>query len=103
MPFSFEDYFAEPNEVTFAEGRLTTRTYASKSFTWKFGRDVGKPGRYIYRVFDEVVTNDEDDWDWTEDVVMTTPGGRKQLQLQVARQAGTIRKIDSRRFPRAGT
>lgn len=23
----------EPNEVTFAEGRLTTRTYATRSFT----------------------------------------------------------------------
>ena len=29
----------EPNEVTYAEGRLTTRTYANKSFTAAFGQD----------------------------------------------------------------
>lgn len=40
----------EPNEVTYAEGRLTTRTYASKSFTAAFGQDQGHPSRYIYRV-----------------------------------------------------
>jgi hypothetical protein len=75
----------EPNDVTYAEGRLTTRTYASKSFTAAFGQDQGHPSRYIYRVFDEVVTDDDDGWEWTNDVVFTTPGGRKQLQLQVAR------------------
>ena len=71
----------EPNEVTYAEGRLTTRTYASRSFTAAFGQDQGHPSRYIYRVFDEVVTGDDDDWDWTNEVVFTTPGGRKQIQL----------------------
>jgi hypothetical protein len=92
----------EPNEVTYAEGRLTTRTYASKSFTAAFGQDQGHPSRYIYRVFDEVVTDDDDGWEWTNDVVFTTPGGRKQLQLQVAREAGTVRKLRIQKVPTSG-
>lgn len=92
----------EPNEVTYAEGRLTTRTYASKSFTAAFGQDQGHPTRYIYRVFDEVVTPDDDDWEWTNEVVLTTPGGRKQLQLQVARTAGAVRKLRIQKVPTSG-
>lgn len=92
----------EPNEVTFAQRRLTTRTYASKTFTAAFGQDQGHPSRYIYRVFDEVVTEDDDDWDWTNEVVFTTPGGRKQLQLQVARSAGAVRKLRVQKVPTSG-
>lgn len=72
----------EPNEVTYAEGRLTTRTYASKSFTAAFGQDQGHPSRYIYRVFDEVVTDADDEWDWTNEVVFTTPGGRNSFSCK---------------------
>ena len=92
----------EPNEVTYAEGRLTTRTYASRSFAMQFGRDQGHPARYVYRVFDEVVTEDDDEWEWTNDVVYTTPGGRKQLQLQVAREAGAVRKLRIQKVPTSG-
>lgn len=92
----------EPNEVTYAEGRLTTRTYASKSFTAAFGQDQGHLSRYIYRVFDEVVTDDDDGWEWTSEVVFTTPGGRKQLQLQVAREAGAVRKLRIQKVPTSG-
>lgn len=92
----------EPNEVTFAEGRLTTRTYVSKSFTAAFGQDQGHPSRYVYRVFDEVVSDDDDDWDWTNEVVFTTPGGRKQIQLQVARSAGAVRKLRIQKVPTSG-
>ena len=91
----------EPTEVTYAEGRYTTRTYASRSFTMQFGRDQGKPARYVHRVFDEVVTED-DEWEWTNDVVFTTPGGRKQLELQVAREAGTVRKLRIQKVPTSG-
>lgn len=102
MPIAFEDFFAEPNEVEYAERRLTTRTYASRSFTWQFGRDSGHPGRYVYRVFDEVESEDDPEWEWSSDVVMTTPGGRKQLQLQVAREAGVVRKIRLQKVPTSG-
>lgn len=92
----------EPNEVTFAEGRLTTRTYASRSFTAAFGQDQGHPSRYIYRVVDEVVTEGDDEWDWTSEVVFTTPGGRKQIQFQVAREAGAVRKVRIQKVPTTG-
>nr|WP_179535249.1 Shedu immune nuclease family protein [Actinopolyspora biskrensis] len=92
----------EANEVTFAEGRLTTRTYVSSSFMTRFSQDEGYPSRYIYRVFDEIPTDDEDDWDWTSEVVYTTPGGRKQLQLQVARTEGAVRKLKIQKVPTNG-
>jgi hypothetical protein len=94
---------AEPNEVTYAEGRLTTRTYASRSFIAAFGRDVGYPTRYVYRVFDELVSEGNDDeLEWLNEVVYTTPGGRKQLQLQVAREAGAVRKLRIQKVPLTG-
>lgn len=102
MPILTIGELPEPNEVTFAEGRLTTRSYANKSFTAAFGQDQGYSSRYIYRVFDEVVTPDNDEWDWTSAVVFTTPGGRKQLQLQVARSAGAVRKLRIQKVPTAG-
>lgn len=93
---------SEPNEVTFAKGRRPTRTYVTKSFNAEFGRDKGHPTRYVYRVFDEAITDNDDDWEWTNDVVYTTPGGRKQLQLQVARSAGAVRKIRIQKVPTSG-
>lgn len=102
MPILTLGDLPEPNEVTFAEGRLTTRTYASKSFIAAFGQDRGHPSRYIYRVLDEVVTEDDDDWEWTNEVVFTTPGGRKQVQLQVARSAGAVRKVRIQKVPTSG-
>ncbi len=102
-PFSFLGDVAEPNDVTYAEGRLTTRTYASRSFIAAFGRDVGHPTRYLYRVFDEHVSEGNDDeLEWLNDVVYTTPGRRKQLQLQVAREAGAVRKLRIQKVPLTG-
>jgi hypothetical protein len=65
MPILRLSDLPEPNEVTYAEGRPTTRTYASRSFGMGFGRDRGQPARYIRRVFDEVVAEDDDEWEWT--------------------------------------
>lgn len=103
MPIvSLSDFFEPPNEVTYAEGRFTTRTYVTKSFSMQYGRDQGQPARYVHRVFDEVVTEDDDEWEWTNDVVFTTPGGRKQLELQVAREAGAVRKLRIQKVPTSG-
>lgn len=95
-------FIGEANEVTYAQGRLPTRTYASRSFTLQFGRDQGHPARYVHRVFDEVPTEDDDEWEWTREVVATTPGGRKQLELQVARSAGVVRKLRIQKVPTTG-
>lgn len=101
MLITFEE-LPEPNEVTWANGRLTTRTYASKSFDLAFGQDAGEKARYVHKVFDEAPTGDDDDWEWTKHVVYTTPGGRKQLELNVARSAGKVRKIRIQKVPTSG-
>lgn len=88
------------NEVIWARGRLPNRIYAYRSFIAKFAADAGHPSRYIYKVFDEQADEVTDtEWEWTEHVIDTTHGGRKQLQLQVARYAGAIRQIRIQRVP----
>jgi hypothetical protein len=95
-----------PNEVDYARGRLREYIYVSKTFTLTFpvqSPDYGQPARYICKVFDEP---DEDenldhlpDIQRTEHVVDETPGGRKQVKIQVTRQAGNIRQIEIQRVP----
>ena len=92
----------EPNEVDFAAGRVPTRLYASRSFTMSFGQDQGHPARYVHRVFDEAPTDDDEEWEWVNHIVFTTPGGRKQLEVQVARSAGAVRKIRIQKVPTSG-
>lgn len=99
MPIVFEE-LNPGNEVVWANGRLTDRVYAYRSFSAKWGRDAGHPARYVYKVFDERDDLDaDDDWEWTGYVVSTTPGGRKQLRLEVARHAGAVRQILLQRVP----
>ncbi|AHC24708.1 hypothetical protein TS71_17355 [Mycolicibacterium neoaurum] len=94
-----------PNEVTWAEGRLPHRTYISRSFTLNLpaSRDHGEPARYVTKVFDEPTFDDasttELDNDIEEYIVATTPRGRKQIQLQVAREAGNVRRLVIQRVP----
>ena len=102
MPITFAEP-TEPNEVTWAAGRLPTRTYASRSFVMAFGQDAGHQARYVHKVFDEITSqDDDDDWEWEKHVVSTTPGGRKQLEFNVARSAGAVRKIRIQKVPSSG-
>lgn len=98
MRIAFED-LSDQTEVTYARGRMPDRIYASKSFLAQWGADAGKPSRYVYKVFDEEDTADDEDWVWEAYVVDTTPGGRKQLQMHVAREAGAVRKIRIQKVP----
>jgi hypothetical protein len=88
------------NEVTWAQGRLPHRTYISRSFILNLpaSQDNGQPARYITKVFDDppatgLATITE------EYIVTTTPGGRKQIKLQVAREAGNIRQLLLQKVP----
>jgi hypothetical protein len=52
----------------------------------------------VVKVFDEPSDvhgsgSTSTDLDWEEAVIQTTPGGRKQIKLQIARQAGNVREI----------
>jgi hypothetical protein len=98
------------NEVTWARGRRADRTYVSKTFTldWRSSRDYGQRSRFVVKVFDEPTEqlDEQDDHasdvDWTEEVVHTTPGGRKQITVQIARHAGRVREIRIQRVPTSG-
>lgn len=101
MPISFEK-LVEPNEVAYAQGRRTDRVYVNRSFIARFAADEGHPSRYIYKVFDEAEEEDvRNNPEWTNYVVDTTHGGRKQIRLQVAREAGAVRQIKIQRVPTA--
>lgn len=97
---SFGDPF-EANEVSWARGRLTNRIYVSKSFAldMRNSQDHGEIARYVTKVFDEVPSNPTAAEEREEWVVMTTPGGRKQLKLQVARESGRVREIVLQKVP----
>jgi hypothetical protein len=90
----------QPNYAEYALGRRVDRTYLSASFRLRLptSRDFGAWARYITKVFDEpsnvVERASASDLDWTEQVVYETPGRRRQVKLQVAREAGRIRQIE---------
>jgi hypothetical protein len=94
-----------PNDVTWALGRQPDRTYASRTFPFPLWRsqDYRQPARYIWKVFDEAAAPEDLDSlpgiERTEYVVDTTPGGRKQIKVQVTRQAGNIRQIEIQKVP----
>lgn len=107
------DPFADPtepaNEVTWARCRLTDRTYLHATFLLdiRASQDYGQPARYVVKVFDEldehIVPGDTSTGlEWTEGTVHTTPGGRKQVKLQVARKAGEVRELLIQRVPTSG-
>lgn len=96
----FGDLPQEDNEVTYARKRLPNRIYASKSFIAPFGTDKGFPTRYIHKVFDECDEPESNsEWEWETYVVEGTETKRKQLQLQVAKNAGVVRQIRLQQVP----
>jgi Domain of unknown function (DUF4263) len=97
-----------PNEVTWAEGRLPHRTYISRSFILNLpvSQDHGQPARYITKVFDEPMTGataaQQSTTTIEEHIVATTPGGRKQIKLQVVRESGEVRQLLLQKVPTDG-
>jgi hypothetical protein len=101
-----DDPFESPNEVTWARGRLPDRTYVHKTFRLDIrnSQDFGQPARFVVKVFDESPAageppTDAAKLDRTEYLVHTTPGGRKQIKIQVAREAGLVRELQIQRVP----
>lgn len=96
-------------EVTWLLGRLTDRTYIHRTFPLpvRSSRDYGQPARFVVKVFDEpgehVMPGDASGGlEWTEEVVDTTPGGRRQIKLQIARNAGRVRQLVIERVATSG-
>jgi Domain of unknown function (DUF4263) len=97
--------FGPDNDVEYARLRRPERIYASKSFPMGLpqSRDYGQPTRCLRKVFDEPaefeVFSHLPDIEQTRFIVDTTPGGRKQIQIEVTRQAGNIRCIEIQKVP----
>ena len=93
-----------PDDTTYAQGRLTERTYASKSFVIdrETSRDFGQPARFIHKVFDtdaeSVATFEGSEW-----LISQTPKGRYQFKLLVAREAGKVKELWIQRVPPPGS
>ncbi|MGQ7297018.1 Shedu immune nuclease family protein [Quadrisphaera sp. KR29] len=87
---------SEPaTEVDYALGRRTDRFYINRSFVLRQpgSQDDGEAARYIYKVFDETVDAADETENWDNEVFYVSPKGRTQLQLQVARTPGGVRKL----------
>jgi hypothetical protein len=93
-------------EASWALGRHPDRTYLHATFRLQIrgSRDYGQPARWVVKVFDETAEgrSTSPDLEWEEAVVDSTPGGRKQIKLQVARQAGSVREIQLERVVTTG-
>jgi hypothetical protein len=101
----WDDFEEDTDETTYAQGRLARRTYASRSFELQRtnSADDGRPARFICKVFDpasesEVVQSD----DGSEWIVRTTPAGRYQIKLLVAREPGNVKELWIQRVPAPG-
>jgi hypothetical protein len=91
-------------EVTYARGRLPSRTYLSRTFPLRFktSRDFGQMARYATQVFD-LYDDDELDgtWEWVETEVYRSPKGRVQIKAMIAREAGMVRLVQFEKVPQS--
>ncbi len=89
--------------TTYAQMRRTDRTYASKSFRLgaRHGEDFGQPARFVSKVFDPEQESIAE-YDGSEWVLRTSPKGRYQVRLLVAREAGSVRELWIERVPAPG-
>jgi hypothetical protein len=92
-------------EADFARLRRPGVTYISKGFVLKLraSRDFGQPARNVRKVFDESVQGSRSpDLEINEEVIMRSPGGRKQVHLQICRESGNVRELAIQKVPAPG-
>lgn len=103
MSDSWEEFEEDVDETTYAQGRLASRTYVSKSFPLKRTNslDDGTPARFVCKVFDPesetTIVREFGEW-----VIRETPAGRYQFKLLVARQPGNVKELRIERVPSTG-
>ena len=90
----------DADETIYAQRRLADRTYVSRPFSLKrtMSVDDGTPARFVYKVFDpeteSTVEIEGEEW-----LISSTPAGRYQFKLLVARDAGNVKEIWIQRVP----
>lgn len=100
MAIAVWDKGEAPNDVTYARGRFVDRTYLTKPFVLQFSADAGQPARYAIKVFDLFEPEEPgEEWEWVDDVIYESPGGRVQIKAMVAREKGAVRKVQFQRVP----
>ena len=90
--------------LTAAQGRLAGRTYATGGFSINQpqSRDFGQPARFVYKVFD-VEDSTELSREGEEWVVSQSAGGRVQIKLLIAREAGAVKELWVQKVPAPGS
>jgi hypothetical protein len=99
-PFS-----SDQSEIDFARMRRPGVTYISKSFLLKLrvSRDYGHPARNIRKVFNEPTQGSAGPGlEITKEIIMASPGRRKQVHLQISRTSGNVRELAIQRVPAPG-
>lgn len=94
----------EIDETMYAQGRLPSRTYVSRSFELNRtnSSDYGSPARFVCKVFD---TESEStlEFDGEGYTIRETPAGRYQIKLMIARESGNVKELWIQRIPAAGS
>lgn len=81
------------DDLYYAKLRRPGRLYISKHFSAFCGQDYGSPSRYIRLVFEKGTSSINDEWD--RDLVVKTGniGEKMQIEMQLVRESGLVRKI----------
>lgn len=93
----------DAKETTYAQGRIPSRIYASRTFPLKRtgSTDDGAPSRFAYKVLDPreetIVECEGEEW-----VIKTTPKGRYQFKLLLVREQGNVKRLWIQRVPAQG-
>lgn len=88
----------EVRDGAYADGRLTDKTYLSKSFDLP-SAPPGTPARFVYKVLDqEAPTRLE--YDGTEWTIYESPAGRAQIKVLMSREPGHVSRLWIQRIVR---
>ncbi|OFT29695.1 hypothetical protein HMPREF3171_05745 [Corynebacterium sp. HMSC08F01] len=97
-PISFEDLVAGNVKVTerssFLE-RLENRTYATRTFPARWGRNKGDPSRFVHKIFYDEAESGLTGYEDEEIFVLPDDPerNRKQVRLHLVKERGLVRQI----------